>query len=131
MLKFAKSTCFGGIQILVTSEYDDHKRELITLEQITSQYEQVLQRLKELVTDRSQKLNHRVDGERFRKLLDWIDYRPEYMIVLEKAWSNDSFWPFLQTVEATKLVRDHPSHIVIRLSNTHPGTITVTRNGHV
>ena len=49
---------------------------------------------------------------------------------MEQAWNDKTFWPFLSTENAAELVFDNPNTIVIRLSTTHPGTITVTRMPH-
>jgi len=76
-------------------------------------------------------LYHRVDAERFRKLVQWVDYNPNFLSLLHAAWKHSSFWPFLETDQSVRLIERKPEYIVVRLSNTHPGTITVTRIGKV
>jgi len=72
--------------------------------------------------------HHSMDVERFQKLIDWVDYNESHLSLLQQAWNDESFWPFLSTIEATEQVTKDKKHsMLIRLSNTKPGAITVTR----
>lgn len=51
--------------------------------------------------------------------------------VLTQAWNDASFWPFLSTTEATERAKENKEVMLIRLSNTKPGAITVTRSAKV
>eukprot|EP01084_Bolivina_argentea_P016313 30542_1 len=70
--------------------------------------------------------HHSVDNERFVKLVEWVNYSESHFALLEEAWNDSSFWPFLSTQEAAAHVRKDKT-MLIRLSNTIPGVITVTR----
>ncbi|ETO22819.1 hypothetical protein RFI_14373 [Reticulomyxa filosa] len=106
-------------------------RQFDSIESVVTYYEQIICRLKKLATDATLKKYHRVDATSFRKLIEWVNFKEGNIKVLEDAWTDPCFWPFLETMEAAKLVQDDPSQLVIRLSNTHPGTITATRLGKV
>mmetsp|Transcript_20341 Transcript_20341/g.17975 ORF Transcript_20341/g.17975 Transcript_20341/m.17975 type:complete len:554 (+) Transcript_20341:163-1824(+) len=72
--------------------------------------------------------HHSMDLERFQKLIEWVDYNESHLALLEQAWNDASFWPFLSTTEATERAKENKEVMLIRLSNTKPGAITVTRS---
>lgn len=51
--------------------------------------------------------------------------------VLEEAWNDPLFWPFLSTEQATYEAKQNKQAVLIRLSNTQPGAITVTSSDKV
>ena len=71
--------------------------------------------------------HHSMDLERFQKLIDWVDYNESHLCLLKQAWNDESFWPFLSTEESEQKVANDMQTMLIRLSNSKPGAITVTR----
>ncbi|ETO12536.1 hypothetical protein RFI_24838 [Reticulomyxa filosa] len=90
----------------------------------------ILDRLEVLVTEKPLK-NCFVESSSFRKILQWTDFKECNLQILEEAWCDNLFWLFLSTMEAAEKVQENPSRIIIRLSNTYPGSIAVTRLGKV
>ena len=85
----------------------------------------ILQQIKETCHTKNNS-SRSMDVERFQKLIEWVDYNESHLSILQQAWNNESFWPFLSTSEATEQVGTD-INMLIRLSNSRPGAITVTR----
>eukprot|EP00485_Elphidium_margaritaceum_P001319 CAMPEP_0202701082 /NCGR_PEP_ID=MMETSP1385-20130828/14175_1 /ASSEMBLY_ACC=CAM_ASM_000861 /TAXON_ID=933848 /ORGANISM="Elphidium margaritaceum" /LENGTH=447 /DNA_ID=CAMNT_0049358403 /DNA_START=169 /DNA_END=1512 /DNA_ORIENTATION=+ len=86
----------------------------------------ILQRLRERCHTRN--THHAMDLARFQKLIEWVDYNVSHLALLEQAWEDQRFWPFLSTAEAEARVRADQDLMIVRLSNTTPGAITVTQS---
>lgn len=117
-------------------QHNEHKKE----EEFDAETQAVWQDIDNMVTEMTSILStlkamshtsnthHSMDLERFQKLIEWVDYKPTHLDILRQAWDDQLFWPFLSTTEAEQRVRNNDKEtMLVRLSNTMSGAITVTR----
>mmetsp|Transcript_32949 Transcript_32949/g.52785 ORF Transcript_32949/g.52785 Transcript_32949/m.52785 type:complete len:270 (+) Transcript_32949:48-857(+) len=89
----------------------------------------ILCKLQKLVV--CQNTTHTMSKERFQKLIEWTDYDESRFSLLQQAWNNPIFHPFLSTPDATMKMQSEEvgtrQPFLVRLSNSCAGSMTVTR----